>query len=176
MAQEKTVGGSRIRVLKGDLTAMEVEAVVFYASPDLKLGAGFGNAIAVRGGPAIQKELEGKGPVATGDAVVTGGGKLKARYIVHAVGPRFQESDTEKKLAAVTLNALRKAEEAGAKSIAFPPMGTGFYAVPLDLSARVVLKTIREYLDKGSKIEDVLVVVHDNREVKPFQSELESIH
>jgi O-acetyl-ADP-ribose deacetylase (regulator of RNase III) len=113
MAEEKKVGKSTLRVIKGDITDTEVEAFVFYARPDLKLGTGHGNAIAVRGGPSIQKELDEMGTTNVGDAVVTEAGKLKAKRIVHAVGPAFLENDIESKLRNTVLGALKRADEAG---------------------------------------------------------------
>ena len=117
---------ARVRLIRGDITELDVDAFVFYAQPDLALGSGFGTAISVRGGPSIQKELDELGPVETGQAVVTGAGKLKADFIVHAVGPRFQEEDTEGKLRTTVLNSLKAAEEKGVKRIALPAMGAGF--------------------------------------------------
>ena len=73
---------------------------MFYAQDDLKLSSGFGNSIAVRGGPAVRKELAELGPVKVTDAVATSGGNMKAKYIIHADGPKFQEEDTEKKTVA----------------------------------------------------------------------------
>lgn len=175
MTTEKKIKENRIRIVKDDITTLEVDAFVFYASHDLQLGAGFGNAISMRGGPAIQEELKKFGAVETGAAVTTSGGELKAKYIVHAVGPRFQEADTEGKLKAVTLNALKQAESKGVERLAFPTMGTGFYGIPLDVSAKVTLGAIREYLANGhTKLKEVVICARDTRDVKPFQAVLES--
>jgi len=94
-----SVHQSLVRLVRADITAFEVEAIVFYARPDLALGSGFGSAIARRGGGAIKQALDAIGQVAVTEAVVTTGGTLKAGRIVHAVGPAFQEPDLEKKLA-----------------------------------------------------------------------------
>jgi O-acetyl-ADP-ribose deacetylase len=175
MTTEKKIKEKRITIVKDDITTLEVDAFVFYASHDLQLGAGFGNAISMRGGPAIQEELKKFGTVETGAAVTTSGGELKAKYIVHAVGPRFQEADTERKLKAVTLNALKQAESKGVERLAFPTMGTGFYGIPLDVSAKVTLGAIREYLTNGhTKLKEVVICARDTRDVKPFQAVLES--
>ena len=92
------VNRSVVRLIKGDITDLEVDAFVFCAQGDLAIGTGFGTAISVRGGPTIQQELLGSGPVATGEAVVSAAGDLKANFIIHAVGPKFQEKDIEGKL------------------------------------------------------------------------------
>ncbi|MBI5499115.1 MAG: macro domain-containing protein [Deltaproteobacteria bacterium] len=171
---EKKVNGRTIRLMRDDITLLDVEAFVFYASPDLQLGSGWGNAIAVRGGPAIQDELKPFGTVEAGRAVVTGGGNLKAKFIVHAVGPRFQEKDVEGKLRTTVRNALKAAEDKGVRRLAFPPMGTGFYGVPLDVSAKVTLGVIREHLAGATKLEEVILCAKDTREIGPFKAVLDS--
>jgi O-acetyl-ADP-ribose deacetylase (regulator of RNase III) len=167
---------SILRLIRGDITELDVDGFVFYAQPDLALGSGFGGAISVRGGPSIQKELDELGPVETGGVVVTEAGKLQAGFIVHAVGPRFNEDDTEGKLRTTVLNSLKAAEEKGAKRIAFPPMGTGFYAVPLDICARVMIETINAYLEGETGIEEVVICVVDQRELTPFEAQLASLN
>jgi O-acetyl-ADP-ribose deacetylase (regulator of RNase III) len=164
-----------LRLIKGDITDLEIESFVYYARHDLQLGAGYGNAISMRGGPSIQKELEQFGSLETTEAVVSQAGEMKAEYIIHAVGPRFQEEDLEDKLRRTVVNSLKKAEEKGIKAVALPPMGAGFYGVPLDVSARVTLGTIKEYLSGDSGLEDVAVCLLDNREYKPFKSQLTAL-
>ena len=172
MADKMQVGRGALRLVQGDITDFEIESFVFYAQHDLALGSGFGGAISMRGGPSIQEKLKEKGPLATTEALVTAAGEMKADYIIHAVGPRFQEEDLEEKLRTTVINTLRKAEEKGIKAIAFPPMGSGFYGVPLDVSARITLGTIKEYLSGDTKIEDVAVCLLDNRDYLPFAKEL----
>lgn len=167
---------SVLRLVRGDVTELDVDAFVFYAQPDLALGSGFGTAISLRGGPGIQKELDELGPLQTGQVVVTGAGNLTATFIVHAVGPRFNERDTEGKLRTTVCNALKAAEEKDIKRIALPPMGTGFYAVPLELCARVMTEAIRSYLEGETRIEEVLICVMDRREYAPFESQLASLN
>ena len=175
MSVSLKVHQSCIRLVKDDITHMEVEAFVFYARPDLNLGSGFGNAISVRGGPSIQKELNEIGKGEVGEAIVTKAGKLKAAYIVHAIGPAFQEVDMEAKLRATIFNSLEKADDKGIRQIAFPAMGAGFYGVPLDRSARITVETIRDYLLGDTNVEEVIVTLLDNREYKPFQDQLDQL-
>ncbi len=171
---EKTVNGKTLRLIKGDLTALDVDAFVHYAQPDLKLGAGFGNAIAVRGGPKVQEALNGTGPLPVGEAVVTEAGNLKARYIVHAVGPRFQEEDLEGRLRTTVQSALRRADEKGVKTLALPAMGAGFYGIPLPVCARVTLEAIHEYLNGNTGLSEVIVCLNDGREFATFRRALEA--
>lgn len=175
MADELKVNSRSIRLAKGDITDMEIEAFVYYAQHDLVLGSGFGTAISIRGGPAIQKELNQLGPLETTEVVMSAAGEMKANHIIHAVGPRFQEENLENKLKTTVLNCLKAADEKGIKAVAFPPMGAGFYGVPLDVSARVTLGTIREYLAGDTNINDVVVCLFDNREYQPFQKQLASM-
>jgi O-acetyl-ADP-ribose deacetylase (regulator of RNase III) len=175
MPDELPIKNSLIRLTRGDITDLPVEAIVFYARPDLVLGSGFGAAIAVRGGPKIQEELKKFGSIATGEAVVTSAGNMKAQYIIHAVGPRFQEEDTEGKLRTTTLNVLRRAEEKGVKQLAFPAMGAGFYGIPLDLCARITLGVVKKNLEGQTGLEEVIFCLRDSREYKPFQEQLKKM-
>ena len=170
------IGRSRIRLIKGDITDLEVDAFVFYAQPDLALGSGFSTAISVRGGPTVQKELEELGPVPTGEAVVTSAGNLKAGHIIHAVGPRFQEEDTAAKLRMTVHNALRLAEENQIRRIAFPAMGAGYYGIPPDLCARVMLEMIGNHLKGETGIEEVVICVLETRQHDAFQVRWETLN
>ena len=175
MMEKVQIKETTLRLMKDDITALEIDSFVFYAQNDLALGSGFGSAISLRGGPSIREELEKIGPLKMTEAVITSAGDLKAEYIIHAVGPKFQEEDTEKKLEATIKNTLRAAEEKGIKSIAFPPMGAGFYGVPLDISARITVRSITEYMTGATGIRDITICVIDKRELMPFQEELNNI-
>jgi O-acetyl-ADP-ribose deacetylase (regulator of RNase III) len=173
VAEGKRINQSVVRLIKGDITDIEIDAFVFYAQPDLALGSGFGGAIAVRGGPSVQKELDQLGPVETGEVVVSAAGKLKADYIIHAVGPRFQEEDTEAKLRTTVLNSLKRAEKTRVARIAFPAMGAGYYGIAPDLSARVMLEVIRGHLEGDTCIKEVIICVLDTPQYNAFKDQLE---
>ncbi len=175
MGESRQVGNSVLRLEKQDITDFEVEAFVYYARPDLALGAGFGGAIAKRGGPSIKSELDAIGRLEVTEAAVTGAGKMKARYIVHAVGPAFQEENLESKLEATIVNALKRAEEKGIRSLAFPLMGAGFYGVPLPLCTEIMIRALCGHLARGSSLEEVIVCANDAREYRAFQAGLESL-
>lgn len=163
-----------VRLIKGDITDLDIDAFVFYARPDLALGSGFGGAIAVRGGPSIQKELEPQAPVAPGEAVVSSAGKLKARHIIHAVGPKFQEEETEAKLRMTVLNSLRWAEEIAIERLALPAMGAGYYGIPPGLCARVMLEAIAEHLQTPTRLKEIMICVLDTNQYNAFQNQLET--
>jgi len=171
----KKIKNTELTLVKGDITDMEVDAFVFYARNDLELGSGYGTAISQRGGPSIKKELEKIGRIATGKAVVSGAGELKAKNIVHAVGPKFQEENQETKLRSVMAAALKCADEAGARTLAFPAMGSGFYGVPLDMCTKVMTEEIVKYLQNGTGLTEVRIVVLDSREDGPFTAAFEKL-
>ncbi len=170
---ERKIGDKSLRLVREDITEMEVDAFVFDITEDVKLGSGFGAAIQQRGGIVIQKELDEIGSCPTGEAVVTEAGILKADWIIHANGPKFREEDEEGKLRKTVQSALARAEEKGVKRLAFSPMGTGLYQVPLDLCSRVMVETISEHLANGGTLQEVLIAAPDNREFDPFKAQIE---
>jgi len=159
-----------LRLVKADITDLDVDAFVFYAQHDLALGSGFGGAISVRGGPTVQKELAGLGPLDTGDAVITGAGKLKTRYIIHAVGPRFLEADTEAKLRATVRNSLRLADEKGIERLALPAMGAGYYGIAPDVCASVMIGVLGSHLKGESCLKEVVLCVLDTPQYNAFKA------
>jgi len=175
VAEGIQINQSVVRLIKDDITDIDVDAFVFYAQSDLVLGTGFGGAIGVRGGPSIQKELDELAPVGIGKAVVSDAGKLKAKHIIHAVGPKFQEEDTEGKLRTTVLNSLRRAEDVLAERLAFPGMGAGYYGIPPDLCARVMLEVIKSYLEGETGIKEVIICVLDTDQKNAFKAQIENI-
>lgn len=176
MPEELRLNGKIIRLMVGFITDIEnMDGLVYYARPDLKLGSGFGTAISIQGGPKVQEELKKAGSAQMTDVVVTSGGSLQARFIMHAVGPRFQEEGCEEKLRKTMLNTLRKAEEHHLHTIAFPAMGAGFYGIPLDVCARVTLGAAREFLGNAVELQEVVFCLRDLREFKVFQEYLQKM-
>jgi len=175
MSDELKVNNSTLRLQKGDITDFEIDSFVYYARNDLMLGSGFGTAISVRGGPSIQEELKTLAPIDTTKAIISAAGEMKAKYIIHAVGPKFQEENLEDKLKETIINALKEADKKEIPAVAFPPMGAGFYGVPLPVSADITLKTIADYLKGVTKIKDVVICLLDNRDYAPFKSKLADI-
>jgi O-acetyl-ADP-ribose deacetylase (regulator of RNase III) len=175
MSENVTVGGSVIRLIQGDITDMDLEAFVYYAQTDLALGSGHGNAISTRGGPSIKKELDEIGGAALTEAVITSAGNLKAQHIVHAVGPAFQEDQINEKLKATIVNALKCADEKGIKQLAMPPMGAGFYGVPLPVCSEIMVDSIKDHLSGQTSLEEVVIVANDSRDYAPFEKKLASL-
>jgi O-acetyl-ADP-ribose deacetylase (regulator of RNase III) len=175
VADGTKVNNSVVRLVKDDVTDLEVNAFVYYAQHDLALGSGFGTAISIRGGPTVQKELSKLGPVATGEVVVSAAGNLKADFIIHAVGPRFQEEGIEAKLRTTMVNTLKAAEEKGIGSIAFPAMGAGYYGIAPDLSARVMTEEIQKHLSGHTCIKEVVICVFDSPQFNSFKGPIAAL-
>ena len=169
VADGTKVNNSVVRLVKDDVTDLDVKAFVYYAQHDLALGSGFGTAISIRGGPTVQKELDGQGPIATGEVVVSAAGNMKVDYIIHAVGPRFQEEGIEAKLRTTMVNTLAATEEKGIESVAFPAMGAGYYGVAPDLSARVMTEEIQKHLSGSTCIKEVVICVFDSPQFNSFK-------
>jgi O-acetyl-ADP-ribose deacetylase len=167
--------GKIIRLEKGDLTALPVDAIVYYAREDMQLGSGFGTAIQARGGTAVKEQLTKIGRIGMGQAVVTTAGGMQPRFIIHACGPKFQEPDREPKLRQAVKAALDAAASAGLSAVALPPMGAGFYGIPLDLCVKVMLEEISGFLSEEGPVSDVIICVVDNREFHAFQPKLEAL-
>lgn len=175
MADTKTINQTRVRIVKGDITDLEVEAFVYYARNDLDLGSGYGNAISMRGGPTVKAEVKKLGPIDTGKAVVSGAGEMKAKKIVHAVGPKFQEKNTEGKLQETMKSALAAADSAGIQQLAFPAMGAGFYGIPLEVCSKLMLESLQVYLKGKTNLREVIIVLGSNRDYQPFAAALDKL-
>jgi len=135
-----------LELIEGDITDLDVDAIVNPANSYLQLGAGVAEAISLRGGPSIQVECDEIGYCPEGQAVITGGGSLKARYIIHAVGPLGSDLDADTKLKSATRSSLRVADENRLRSITFPAISTGVFGYPMDRCAEFMLSTTMEYL------------------------------
>src|SRR5215475_7111803 len=153
---------NRIQIQQGDLTEMDVDAIVNAANNDLILGAGVAGAIHRKGGEEIQRECNEIGSIPVGYAAITAGGKLKARYVIHAASMGLGGvRTTGKSLRTSTAHSLRLAEERGLKSIAFPAVGTGVSGFPVEECAEIMLGEAVDHLGQGSGIEKVYFVLFD---------------
>ena len=166
----------RIVIKQGDLTEMDVDAIVNAANNDLILGAGVAGAIARRGGDAIQRECDDIGSIPVGYAAITGGGKLKARHVIHAASMSLGGMrTTAKALRTSTLHSLRLAAERNLKSIAFPAVGTGVSGFPMDECAQIMLAEALQHLKSETSIETIHFVLFDTRSRDIFQSTWQSL-
>lgn len=164
--------GARLEMIESDITEVNVEAVVNAANADLKLGSGVAGAIRDKGGPSIQAECDRIGGTRVGSAVITGAGSLKARHVIHAVGPRMGEGDEDRKLSSAVRSSLAVADRHGLKSVAIPAISTGVFGFPMDRCARITLTEIHRYLQGGTKLQRVVVCLHDDEAFQTFRREL----
>lgn len=160
---------SKVTLRQGDLTEAKVDAIVNAANNDLLLGAGVAGAIRKKGGPTIQKECDGIGPIPIGEAAITGAGKLAARYVIHAASMRLGGRTSEDSLRDSTHNSLLRAKEKGLESIAFPAIGTGVAGFPMERCAEVMLAEIRDHLNGATSLKGVEMVLYDNASLKVFE-------
>lgn len=166
---------SKLELIQGDITESGHDAVVNAANSQLILGAGVAGAIRKKGGPAIQEECDRIGGCPVGGAVITCGGNLKARHVIHAVGPKWGEGDEENKLRDATRNSLRRAEENNLTSIAFPAISTGIYGFPLERAAKIMLETVHGYLSQGTGIRNVTFSLFDPDSLRVFEKNLRAL-
>jgi O-acetyl-ADP-ribose deacetylase (regulator of RNase III) len=160
----------RILIQQGDITEMDVDAIVNAANNDLKLGAGVAGAIQRKGGDAIQRECDEIGSIPVGYAAITGAGKLKARYVIHAASMGLSGiRTTAKSLRTSTAHSLRLAAERNLKSIAFPAIGTGVSGFPMDECAVIMLTEAIQHLKGESSLETVHFVLFDTAAFEQFK-------
>jgi O-acetyl-ADP-ribose deacetylase (regulator of RNase III) len=168
MSLDKTT----LELVQADITDLDVDVVVNAANQHLQLGSGVAGAIRVKGGPSIQEECNRIGGTPVGTAVMTGAGNLRARQVIHAVGPGMGEGDEDKKLASAVRAALALADRHGMKSIALPAISTGVFGFPIDRAARIMLTEIQRFLQGGTKLDRVVLCLYDEEAFGVFKKEL----
>jgi O-acetyl-ADP-ribose deacetylase (regulator of RNase III) len=162
-----------LELLDGDITEMDTDAIVNAANARLILGGGVAGAIRTKGGPTIQEECNKKGPTFVGGAVITTAGNLKAKHVIHAVGPRMGEGNEDQKLKNATLNSLKCADENSLKSISFPAISTGIFGFPIEQCAEIMLKTTIDYLKDQTGLEKVIFCLFGQNSYQVFANQLE---
>lgn len=166
------IGSAAIELVQGDITTLAVDAIVNAANKQLQHGGGVAAAIVRRGGRIIQEESDRLAPIETGQAVITTGGKLPARWVIHTVGPIWGEGDEENKLRTAIRNSLKLADERGLKTIAFPAVSAGIYRFPIDRCARILIETATEHLRGPTRIERVIFCLFDQKTYDAFAAVL----
>ena len=161
-----------LELIEGDITELQVDAIVNPANEDLQLGGGVAGAVREKGGASIQDECDRIGGTPVGTAVMTGAGTLKAKQVIHAVGPRMGDGDEDRKLAAAVRAALALADRNGQRTIAIPAISTGVFGYPVDRCARILLTEVHRYLQGGTKLERVVVCLHGKQKYQTFRNEL----
>ncbi|MCC7202102.1 MAG: O-acetyl-ADP-ribose deacetylase [Nitrospirae bacterium] len=171
------VNNSIIELVEGDITKEETEAIVNAANSGLRGGGGVDGAIHRAGGPQVMEECRKIGGCPTGSAVITSGGRLKAKYVIHTVGPIYHGGNKGEAelLASAYRNSLQRATDNNIGSISFPSLSTGAYGYPFDEAAPVALKTVIEYVKSHPEIEIVRFVLFGPEAYKAYESALQKI-
>jgi O-acetyl-ADP-ribose deacetylase (regulator of RNase III) len=167
-----TIHKSDLVLVDGDITELEVDAIVNPANSALQLGGGVAGAIRRKGGPKIQEECDRIGGTPVGTALITTGGNLKAKHVIHAVGPRLGEDDEDRKLRDATINSLKLADQHQLKSIAFPAISTGIFGYPLDRCADIMLSTTIDYVRGKTGLEKVIFCLWGEEAYTTFEKTL----
>lgn len=174
---EKKAGGKRLRLVQGDITERDVDAVVNAANSHLQHGGGVAGAIVRKGGRIIQEESDRIGFTPVGTSAITTAGKLPARFVIHAVGPRMGEGDEDEKLKKAVLSALALAAERGLKSVSMPAISSGIFGFPRDRCADILVGNSYEFLNQKSEnsLELVEFCVFDDETAGHFKRAMDSI-
>src|SRR5262249_33786170 len=163
-----------IEIQQGDISKAQVDAVVNAANNHLWMGAGVAGALKRAGGPEIEREAVGKGPIAIGEAVVTSGGTLPAKYVIHAAVMGQDLTTDRSKLSRAARNSLVRGGELGISSIAFPALGTGVGGFPLDLAADAMITECVSFIESGSapSLKKIVFVLFSSDALAAFEKRL----
>lgn len=177
---ETKIGKTKLSLIQGDITLQETEAIVNAANTSLLGGGGVDGAIHRAGGPKILEECKAirakQGGCPTGEAVITSGGNMKTKYIIHTVGPVWSGGNRgeEQLLRNAYYNSLDLAREKGIKSVSFPSISTGVYRFPIDKASRIALNTVKEFVQEHNFVE-VRFTLFSERDLKAYEDALKEI-
>jgi O-acetyl-ADP-ribose deacetylase (regulator of RNase III) len=171
------IGESVLELVQGDITEQEVDAIVNAANSRLAGGGGVDGAIHRAGGPAIMEECRKIGGCPTGEAVITTGGNLPAKHVIHTVGPVYRDGKRGEAelLESAYRSSLRVASENGCKSVAFPSISTGAYGYPIEEAAGIALRTAADCLRQGSDIDLIRFVLFSEPDHDAYVEALENV-
>ena len=166
-----------LEIVEGDITQQDTEAIVNAANEQLRVGGGVDGAINRAGGPQIQEEARKIGYCPTGQAVLTTGGNLKAKYVIHTVGPRYKNgrAGEPELLASCYRESLKLASARGIKSLSFPSISTGIYGYPIADAAKTALGTVKTYLKEHPEMELVRFVLFGQQAFEPYAAALQKL-
>jgi O-acetyl-ADP-ribose deacetylase (regulator of RNase III) len=162
-----------LELIEGDITEMHTDAIVNAANSQLVLGGGVAGAIRKKGGPKIQEQCNKIGGTFVGGAVITTGGNLKAKHVIHAVGPRMGEGNEDEKLKNATLNSLKVADKNHLKSISFPAISAGIFGFPIKRCAEIMLETTIDYLKGQTSLERIIFCLFGQDSYQVFENQLQ---
>lgn len=162
------INNTSLELIEGDITELAVDAIVNAANAQLVLGGGVAGAIRRKGGPAIQTECSKKSPISVGQAVITTGGTLKAKYVIHAVGPRMGQGSKDEKLTEAMSSALTVADENNLTSMAFCAISTGVFGFSMEKCARIMLTATIDHLKGQTSLDKVIFCLFDEQAYDVF--------
>ena len=173
MIAHHTIKGKTLRLVQGDLTHRDVDAIVNAANSRLKHGGGVAGAIVRKGGQVIQEESDRIGFVPVGHAAITGAGRLPAKFVIHAVGPSMGEGDEDNKLRSAVTSSLQLASEKQFSSISFPAISSGTFGFPRDRCAKILVGEAVNFLKHHpeSSLTDVEFCIYDDETLAHFRKE-----
>ncbi len=171
------IGQAVLELVQGDITRQDTEAIVNAANPSLLGGGGVDGAIHRAGGQQILEECRKIGGCPPGEARITAGGRLKARYVIHTVGPIYRggERGEARILASAYRTSLELASQRGIKSVAFPSISTGAYGYPIALAAPIALQTVIDYLERHRELELVRFVLYGSSAYEAYERALREL-
>lgn len=174
---EHKVNNKLIRLVAGDITERDLDAIVNAANSHLQHGGGVAGAIVRKGGQIIQDESNKIGFVPVGSAVITTGGKLPSRFVIHAVGPRMGEGDEDNKLKKAVQSALMLASQKGIKSISMPAISSGIFGFPKDKCAKILVGESKKFLEENSNssLEIIEFCIFDDLTLSYFKQEFDKL-
>lgn len=174
---EIKINGTVLSLVRGDITLEDTDAIVNAANSRLAGGGGVDGAIHRAGGPAIMEECRKIGSCPTGSAVITTGGRLKARSVIHTVGPVYRDGQhgEPELLRSAYIESLNLALKNGLKSIAFPSISTGAYGYPVNEAARVALGTVMDFIRKNKGLDLVRFVLFSQKDLEAYSGALSSL-
>lgn len=177
MIAHHTIAEKTLRLIQGNITHREVDAIVNAANSSLQHGGGVAGAIVQKGGKSIQDESDKIGHVAVGSAVITGAGRLPAKFVIHAVGPTMGEGDEDNKLRSAVLSSLKIAEAKGFSCISFPAISSGIFGFPKDRCAEILVGESLQYLKKHkqSSIKEIEFCIYDDETLNCFKNEFDKL-
>ncbi|NQT74211.1 MAG: O-acetyl-ADP-ribose deacetylase [Chloroflexi bacterium] len=178
---EKVIGNAKLSLMQGDITQQDSDAIVNAANSGLMGGGGVDGAIHRAGGPVIKEECKKivaeHGRLAAGQAVISTGGNLKARHVIHTVGPVWHggakgEPET---LASAYRESLKVAAENGLRTVSFPSISTGVYGYPIDKAAEVALRIVVDFLTQETSLKEITFVLFDSRTFEAYSRVMEEL-
>lgn len=166
---EKDINDVKLKVVKGDITQENLDAIVNPANSYLKHGGGVAGAIVKAGGETIQREsdeyVSKYGPLPVGSAMVTSGGSLKTKYVIHTVGPRWGEGNEQEKLRKAVRSVLEIAKERGIKSISIPAISCGIFGFPPELGTKIIVNTVLDFIKHNPNVFDEIHFIGIDNEI-----------